>query len=242
MTRETRGDEDRFREVQRLLEEGVRERAYQAAVFLLGRGDEILFLGSAGEARHASIFDIASLTKPMVASLFYLLVQQGRISPGEKVSAVLPVRSPDPAFLEITFLHLLSHTSGLPAYRPLHRGIREVEEKEGRAMWGTAEGHDRIVNAVLSLPLESRPGTACAYSDLGYILLGRAIEAASFTTLDRLLRRELSDPLGMRDTGFLPLQRLSECETGRVMSTGSSDERGREKAGEVDDENAAAMG
>jgi len=123
-----------------------------------------------------------------------------------------------------------------------HRDVREAEEKEGRKMWGIAEGHDRIVGALLSLPLESPPGTAFVYSDLGFILLGRAMEAASFMTLDRLLRRELSGPLGMRDTGYLPLLAVSECETGRLISTGHSEERGRETVGEVDDENAAAMG
>ena len=242
MTREIQGDAERFREAMELLRRGAFERAYQAAVLLLGREEQILFQGSAGEARLSSIFDISSLTKPLVASLFYLLVQQGKLSPGGKVSEVLPARSPDPAFPEITFLHLLSHTSGLPAYRPLYRDVREAEEKEGRRMRGTAEGHDRVVDAVLSMPLESPPGTACVYSDLGFILLGRAIEAASFTTLDRLLRRELSGPLGMRDTGYLPRLTCSECETGRLLSTGHSEERGMEKVGEVDDENAAAMG
>ncbi len=242
MTREIRGDADRFRESMELLESGTREKAYQSAVLLAARGEEVLLHGSAGGAHLSSLFDVASVTKPLVASLFYLLVQQGTLSPRGRLSEVLPSRSPDPAFPEITFLNLLSHTSGLPAYRPLHRGVREAEEKEGRRMWGVAEGHDRIVDAVLSLPLESPPGTKCAYSDLGFLLLGRAIEATSFTTLDRLLRRELAAPLGMRDTAYLPLATLSECETGRLVSTGHSEERGREKVGEVDDENAAAMG
>ncbi|HJX72784.1 MAG TPA: serine hydrolase domain-containing protein [Candidatus Deferrimicrobiaceae bacterium] len=236
------GGGDRFREARELLERGAVERAYQAAVLLLARKEEILLHESAGEAHLSSIFDISSLTKPLVASFFYLLVQQGRISPGGKVSEILPARSPDPAFPGITFLHLLSHTSGLPSYRPFYREVREAEEKEGRKMWGIAEGHDRIVGALLSLPLESPPGTACVYSDLGFILLGRAMEAASFMTLDRLLRRELSGPLGMRDTAYLPLLALSECETVRLISTGHSEERGRETVGEVDDENAAAMG
>ena len=242
MSREIRGDTDRFREGMELLGGGVRERAYQAAVLLAARGEEILLHGSAGEARLSSIFDISSLTKPLVASLFYILVQQGRLSPDGKVSEILLARSPDPAFQRITFLHLLSHTAGLPSYRRFYRELREAGEKEGRNLWGTAEGNDRIVDAVLSLSLESPPGTAWAYSDPGYILLGRAIEAASFTTLDRLLRKELAAPLGMRDTSYLPLSAVSECETGRLMSTGHSEERGMEKVGEVDDENAAAMG
>lgn len=242
MTRETRGDADRFHEALFLLERGAAEKAYQAAVLLAARGEEILFHGSAGDARLSSIFDVGSVTKPLVASLFYLLVQQGTLSPDGKVSEILPIRSSDPAFSEITFLQLLSHTSGLPAYRPFYRDLREAEETEGRRMWGTSEGHDRIVDDVLSLPLDAPPGTACVYSDPGYILLGRAIEAAAFTTLDRLLHKEVSVPLGMRDTSFLPLSALSECEAGRIVSTGHSVERGREKAGEVDDENAAAMG
>ncbi len=242
MNREIRGDEDRFRAARELLRRGARDEVYQAAVLLAARGEEILFHEAAGGAALSSIFDVASVSKPLVASLFYLLVQQGVLSPGGKVSEILPVRSPDPAFAGITFLQLLSHTSGLPAYRRLYRDLREAEEKEGRRMWGLAEGHDRIVASVLSLPLEYPPGSSWTYSDLDFLLLGRALEAASFTSIDRLLRRELAAPLGMRDTGYLPLRALSECETGRVMPTGHSEERGREKAGEVDDENAAAMG
>jgi len=242
VTREVRGEAERFGDALALVRRGVGERAYQAAVILVARGEDILLHDAAGEASLSSIFDIASVTKPLVASLFYLLAQQGMLSPEGKISEVLPVRSTDPGFPEITFRHLLSHTSGLPAYRPLYRDLREAEAKEGRRMWGVAEGHDRIVDAVLSLSLESPPGTACVYSDLDFLLLGRVIEAASFTTLDRLLRRELATPLGMHDTGYLPLLAFSECETGRLMSTGHSEERGREKIGEVDDENAAAMG
>jgi CubicO group peptidase (beta-lactamase class C family) len=74
------------------------------------------------------------------------------------------------------------------------------------------------------------------------MLLGRAIEVAGFQSLDRLLKAKVVAPLGMRDTGYLPLTTLSECETGQIVSTGWSEVRGREKAGEVDDENAAAMG
>jgi CubicO group peptidase (beta-lactamase class C family) len=242
VSRENRGDAERFRAARELLRRGARDEAYQAAVLLAARGEEVLFHDAAGEAALSSIFDIASVTNPLVASLFYLMVQQGGLSPGGRASEILPVRSPAPAFPEITFLHLLSHTSGLPAYRRLYRDVREAEEKEGRRMWGLAEGHDRIVASAMSLPLEYPPGSSWAYSDLDFLLLGRVLEAASFTTLDRLLRRELAAPLGMRDTGYLPLRTLSECETGRVVSTGHSEERGREKAGEVDDENAAAMG
>ena len=235
------GDARFGRAVERL-GRGVDDKAYTAAVLLAARGEEVALHASAGEARLASVFDVASLTKPLVAALFFILDRQGRLSPEGRLADILPAASPDPAFGRVLFSHLLSHTSGLPAYRRLYAELREAEEKEGRRLRGTAEGHDRIVDAILSMRLDSEPGAACVYSDLGYILLGRAVEIASFGTLDRLLRRELAEPLGMVDTGYLPLSSMSECETGRLVSTGFSGERGREKVGEVDDENAAAMG
>jgi len=233
---------DRFREAADLLEEGIREKACSAAVLFAARGEEPVLRLSAGEAHLSSIFDIASLTKPLVAALFFLQVQQGRIAPEDRLEAVLPVRFPDPDASSITFLQLLSHTAGLPAWHPLFRELAEAEASEGRRIRGTAEGHDRVIDMVFSLPLAYRPGESWVYSDLGYMLLGQAIERCAFSSLDRLLRKELADPLGMHDTAYTPLARMSECETGRIISTGRSEVRGAETVGEVDDENAAAMG
>lgn len=242
MTFTAHGEAGGFRRAGELLEDGIRAKAYTAAVLLAARGEHIAFHTAAGSARQSSIFDIASLTKPLVASLFFALVQDGKIASEGRIADVLPLRSRVPAADEIRFLHLLSHTSGLPAYVPFYAAIREAEEKEGRRLWGTSEAHDRILDAALSLPPEAAPGTTCVYSDPGYVLLGRALEVAAFLSLDRLLQTHLAGPIGMRDTTFLPLARMSECETGRLVSTGHSDVRQREKLGEADDENAAAMG
>ncbi len=242
MTGSAPAADPRFREAAGLLEEGARDGAYAAAVLLVGRGEEVAWEGSAGYARPDSVFDIASLTKPLSAALFFVLCQEGHLSPEAPVASVLPFTSPDPRVRDIRFLHLLSHTSGLPAYLPLYEKVRDAERKEGREIFGTAEGHDRILAEVLSLPLKSDPGSAWEYSDLGYMLLGRAIEAAGFRSLDRMLKEKLADPLGMRDTRFLPLSSTGEDGAARIIPTGWSEERQREKEGEVDDENAAAMG
>lgn len=242
MTSRATGETARLRKAEGLLADGARGKTYTAAVLLAARGEEIACHAAAGEARLSSVFDVASLTKPLVACLFFALAQDGKIAPEGNLSDLLPTLSPDPAARGIRFLHLLSHTSGLPAYVPFYAAIREAEENEGRRFWGTSEAHDRILDAVLSLPLEAAPGTACVYSDPGYVLLGRALEVAAFLPLDRLLQSHLAGPIGMRDTAYLPLARMSECETGRLISTGHSEVRQREKLGEVDDENAAAMG
>ena len=242
MTPAAAGGDPRFREAADLLEEGVREGAYPAAVLRVARGGDVLLERSAGYARAASLFDIASLTKPLAAALFLVLSQEGHLSPDGVVAEVLPFTSPDPRVREIRFSHLLSHTSGLPAWLPLYDKVAAAEASEGRTLSGTAEGHDRILAEVLSLPLAAAPGAGWEYSDLGYMLLGRAIEVAGFRSLDRLLAEKVTGPLGMRETRYLPLGALSECETGQVVPTGWSDVRQREKAGEADDENAAAMG
>jgi len=231
-----------FREAADLLDAGVGEGAYAAAVLLVARDDEVLLERSAGYARAASLFDIASLTKPLAAALFLVLSQEGHLSPDGIAGEVLPFTSPDPRVREIRFAHLLSHTSGLPAWLPLYEKVAAAETAEGRRLSGTAEGHDRILAEVLSLPLSSDPGAGWEYSDLGFMLLGRAIEVARFRSLDRLMASIVTGPLGMRETRYLPLAAISECETGQVIPTGWSQVRRREKVGEVDDENAAAMG
>ena len=242
MTGFASADDPRFREAAELLDEGARDGAYTAAVLLAGRGEDVVWERTAGFARPDSVFDVASVTKPLTAALFFLLCQEGHLSPEGFVSTVLPFSSPDPRARGIRFLHLLSHTSGLPAYLPLYEKVREEESKAGREIFGTAEGHDRIIAEVLSLPLKSDPGSAWEYSDLGYMLLGRSVEAAGFDSLDRMLKSRLCAPLGLRDTCFLPLLSLGEDEAMRIVPTGRSEVRQLDKAGKVDDENAAAMG
>lgn len=242
MTPAAAGEDPRFRKAGELLDGGVEEEVYGAAVLLVGRGDEVLFERSAGYARAASLFDVASLTKPLAAALFFVLSQEGHLAPEGHVAEILPLTSTDPRTKELRFSHLLSHTSGLPAWLPLYEMVIAAEKKEGKPLFGTAEGHDRLLAEVLSLAPSHDPGTAWEYSDLGYILLGRAIEVAGFRSLDRLLTEKFTAPLGMRDTRYLPLAALGECETGQVIPTGWSEVRQREKMGEVDDENAAAMG
>ncbi len=242
MTAAAAGANPGFREASDLLDAGVGEEAYAAAVLLVAREDEVLFERSAGYARAASLFDIASLTKPIAAALFFVLSQEGNLSPEGIAAEVLPFASPDPRAREIRFAHLLSHTSGLPAWLPLYEKLAAAETAEGRPLSGTAEGHDRILAELLSLPLSRDPGAGWEYSDLGYILLGRAIEVAGFRSLDRLLAEKISGPLGMRETRYLPLAAIGERETGQLIPTGWSEVRRREKVGEVDDENAAAMG
>ena len=80
------------------------------------------------------------MTKPLTAALFFILCQEGHLSPEGLVSSVLPFTSPDPRVRAIRFLHLLSHTSGLPAWLPLYEKVAEEEREAGRPILGPPRG------------------------------------------------------------------------------------------------------
>src|SRR5439155_24801559 len=124
---------------------------------------------------------------------------------------------------EVTLRHLLTHTSGLPAWANLH--ARGAERKDA-------------IEAICRAPLERPAGTSVVYSDLGYITLGAVAAQVGGAPLDQLAWEEIFGPLGMRETQYLPPQTLRD----RCVSTEVVPERGGTLRGVVHDENAAAMG
>ncbi|MEV6303483.1 serine hydrolase domain-containing protein [Actinoplanes sp. NPDC051861] len=154
--------------------------------------------------RKDSIFDTASLTKVYTAILALQLVDQ------RKLDLSAPVRTYLPGFTgagkdRITVAMLLSHTSGLPV------GVRRT-------------GLSR--KSVLTTPLVSgaRPGDAFRYSSTGLMVAGQLIEKLTGKTLDRALRDNLTTPLGLTDTGFLPLKWVRA--PARLVATDARSSRG----------------
>ena len=123
----------------------------------------------------------------------------------------------------VTVRHLLTHSSGLPAGRPL---FREASSKSA------------ALELVYATPLQAVPGARTVYSDLGAILLGRIVERASGERLDTYLARHVFRPLGMRSTMFRPPDSLRA----RTAPTEYDASRQRLLRGEVHDENALALG
>jgi CubicO group peptidase (beta-lactamase class C family) len=167
-----------------------------------------------------TIFDLASLTKPVAtATALLLLAQEGAFHLGEEVGALLPAAA-GPRLAGVTLRHLLTHTSGLPAWRDFH--------SHG---WG----RDEIAARVAATDREHPIGARYVYSDLGYILLGALVEAVSGERLDRFVVDRIFRPLSMADTGYLP----SGEPTARLAATRCP--RRGVLLGPVHDENAAAM-
>jgi len=194
-----------------------------------------------------SIFDLASLTKLFVTTAFMTLVEEGRVrldqpvstvipdftglrpiqpyddplQPGQMVGVVPPTNQPTDAGL-VTFWHLLTHSSGLPAWRRLFDlGTREA-----------------VVAAVVGTYFSYPVGTRVLYSDLGLILLGLAMEELSGEPLPVFVRKAVLEPLGLSETTYNPPEVLLP----RVAPTEFCAWRQRRLRGEVHDENAAAMG
>ena len=175
------------------------------------------------------LFDVASLTKVMAtATLAALMVDLGEIDLDAPAGRWLPALEGEKA--TITVRHLLAHSAGFPAWRPLHRSAR---------------GRDPVLAAAVEEPLESRPGTRAVYSDLGFIVLGAVLEAAAGERLDLLFDARVAAPLGLRDTFFLPAHDAESSRRRRGGRSFAAARRTPERGvirGEVDDDNAWAMG
>ncbi len=224
-------DSERLRIIAEVLEEERQEGAYPGAVCAVSRGGKPVFLhccGSLSPTRDApvtpgTIFDMASVTKPMTAALLALrLVERGRLSLLQEAREFFPERSL-PHLNGVTLRHLITHTSGLPAWVDLYTGTTT---------------RDEAVERLLSLPLEAQPGARYEYSCLGYILLGLVCERVCGASLQETLKNEVWEPLGMRDTGYCP----DEALAGRIASTANCPARPRELIGEVHDGNAWRLG
>ena len=219
----------RWAPLARFLRESVERRAFPGAVVAVGRHDAVLYLHAFGRLDYEhgapvstrTVYDLASLTKVVgLTTAMMQLVEEGR------VALDTPAVRYVPAFRDsaVTVRQLLTHSSGLPAWKPLWQQVHTREE-----MFALVDAE----------PLEAPPGTRMAYSDLGAMVLTQVVEHVTGERLDEYLRIHLFRPLGMRDTRYLPpaswRSRIAPTEMDTVY-------RHRLVRGEVHDENAASMG
>jgi CubicO group peptidase (beta-lactamase class C family) len=168
-----------------------------------------------------TLFDLASLTKVVATlPLVLLLHQQGRWSIDDPVARWLPGAPRSP----VTIAHLLLHTAGLIPHRPYYETCADPGE---------------IRRAVIAELADAAPGPV-SYSDLGFMLLGWAVEERAGEPLSELASREILEPLGMTSTGYhprVPLSRIAATEADGDQRTGSG-----AVWGAVHDGNAFALG
>lgn len=223
-----------------LLDRAIEEGSFgaaQAAVWARGAPRHASAHGGfAGRpADERTLFDISSLTKVVATTtLAYRLVSSGELAFEDRVGRFFPAAASEAA----TVRELLAHRSGLPAWE---------------ALFTRSEG---VLEAALRAPLAGRG--ARRYSDLGFVVLGAILEKVADRRLDRLFDEEVAAPLGLASTAFRPLPARAEPRDDRLAIAPTGDRRPRvpapgqeeryapgppvDDAGEVDDDNAWAMG
>ena len=195
--------------------------------------DEIVAFGSVdydggGAVNETTIYDIASLTKPIsTAALAMQMIATGRIDPDDSVAAVLGEIPKN-----ITFAHLLGHASGYPAHVEFFRTISSE-----------LDGRKQLLELARSVHPQSEPGLQTVYSDIGFILLGFAIERLSERRLDEQFASQVAEPMGLSDTSFVDSSHGDHHpQLDRVAPTEDCPWRGRLIRGQVHDENAFSAG
>lgn len=147
------------------------------------------------------VFHIGSCTKPMTATLVGLLIEEGKLRWDTTMAALFPELAGrmDKHYEAVTVEQLLTHRGGVPAAPPVAAWQRAKEQK------GTATQQRReLVEAVLSEPPETTPGTKMLYSNQGYVILGAALEKLTGTPWETLITKRLFQPLHMASAGFGP--------------------------------------
>jgi CubicO group peptidase (beta-lactamase class C family) len=197
-----------------------------------------------------TIFDLASLTKPLATTTaIMLLIQEGAIQLDDPVAKVLPSFA-DRDKEAVTLRHLLTHSSGLKPWRAFHENLIQKERKTGERLLGTSEGREWILDRVIRSGLVHEPGEAAVYGDLDFIVLGALVEELTKQPFDVFCTERIFSPLGMNETRFLPVPEdgrdpspaLPENWLRRIAATENCPWRERIIWGEVHDPNASAMG
>lgn len=199
---QTELDPARFAEIDSAIGAAIAERKLPGAVFRLERNGasyeqaygKLSYEPGAADVTARTVFDAASLTKVLAtAPAVLLLAEDGKIELDARLVQYFP-ECANGGKQDITVRQLLTHSSGLPAGLP------------ATPSWhGDAAAHA----LACSLPVTDPAGSTFRYSDVNYVLLGQLVQKVSGMPLNEFARQRIFQPLGMRDTGYLPLARVN---------------------------------
>lgn len=205
------------------------QRAFSGAVYAWGTSSSVVEAGMVGTLAWEgepvgpdSLWDLASVTKPIVALSVIKLLEEGELCLDDTIAHFLPeYAGTDKA--AVTVHQLLSHSGGIPGQQPLYK---------------TATTAEAMMEAVKRLPMRFKPGTAVEYSSQGFMIVGSIIESVTGLPLERAMQETVLAPLGMHRTMFNPPEELHRS----IAATEICPWRGRLIQGEVHDENCVVLG
>ncbi|MGB2862042.1 MAG: serine hydrolase domain-containing protein [Sedimentisphaerales bacterium] len=193
----------RFTEIDRAIEEEMAKGNFPGAVVLVGQQDEIVYWQAFGNevvdpcdepAGKNTIFDLASMTKPIATAASIMILRDRKtIELDDHVSKYLPAFACN-GKENVRIEHLLTHTSGLPAYT----NAAELKEQFGSPC------PDKVIDKICALEAVSKPGEEFRYSCLGYIILAKIVETISGQYISYFSSQNIFAPLGMKHTSYNP--------------------------------------
>jgi serine-type D-Ala-D-Ala carboxypeptidase len=246
------GQDEIFSSAFSTLREAIAQQAFPAASIAVTRAGKLVALKSFGHLVYqeevegapvlpafgrdgitvATLFDLASLSKVVATTaMAMILYERGRLELDAPVIGTVPeffadaCGEPDSRRRDVTFRMLLAHCSGLPAYERLFL---------------KAHSREQLLRAAFTTSLSADPGTRAEYSDIGFIVLGAALERLAEESLETFCQREIFGPLAMTQTSFNPPSDIRP----RIPPTADESQGFRKRIiqGEVQDENAYILG
>lgn len=217
--------------VAKVLDRALADSAFPGAIAVVGNHDGILVERAVGHIDWPpspapddhTLWDIASLTKVTgMTTAMMQLVEQGKIDLDAPLQRYIPEWK-GPNKEKVTVRHLLTHSSGLPAFKPYDKVTTNA---------------DSIAKLMFATPLDTLPGVRMVYSDIGAYMLGKLVERVSGETLDQYVVRHVFQPLGMNETRYNPPVEWMA----RIAPTEIDPLRGGKVRGKVHDERAYYLG
>jgi CubicO group peptidase (beta-lactamase class C family) len=238
LVRNASAQDDTFRVAFSILQDAIASRTFPGCSLAITVRGELIAHHPLGRFTYdpasplvtsASIFDLASVTKAVATTtMAMILYERGLLDLEAPVAAIVPeFVEDDPRRRVVSLRMLLTHSSSLPAYEKLF--LR-------------ATARDELLAAALKTRLTAEPGTRAEYSDIGFIILGVALERLADESLDTFCQREIFGPLGMSHTTFNPPKSWKNEVVPSADESDASKFRGRIIQGEVQDENASILG
>ena len=223
-------DAQHLARIDAIVAEGLAQKRMPGCVVCVGRRGKIVLLKAYGHKQLKptelpmttdTVFDMASITKPVAtATSIMLLVERGQLKLNDRVSAHIPEFAANEKG-EITVFDLLTHQSGL---------------LPDNALADYQDGPEKSLEKIYALGLQAPTGTKFIYSDVNYILLGEMVRRVSGQSVHEFSRDNIYEPLGMKETGYLPGDDL------KARAAPTEERDGHWMQGEVHDPRAFKLG
>lgn len=232
-----------MRQIDSLMNNAVENNVFPGAVLLAAKKGKIVYHKAFGFLDHLktdraepdTVYDLASLTKVLATTAAVMhLAGRGLMGTDDRLGKLIPeLCGSDKAGIKVK--NLLCHNAGLPAWRPYYHELYPLAPEKRKTM---------LKMLLEKEPLLYPPGLKTLYSDVGFLLLQWAIENICGFGLDKCVQKFIYNPAGISDLFFLPLAtgHSGKKLAGRKVAATGADKDNKPIRGQVNDENARAMG